>query len=159
MQPELQTLEERLARAERQVRGLRLAFGAMALAAGALLAVRSGETQNPGTVVKAPLKVVDARGQPVVEIAADQFEGRRLRLLGPKGELLAHLGESGAGGGEFSVYGAGSTAGTLAAESDAASLSLRGKAGKGPTVLLKTTGQGGSLLLNDVNARALFQKP
>src|SRR5262249_60937115 len=106
-------------------RNLRLAFVLAGFAAAGLIAARPGESQNPGTILKAPLKVVDARGQVIVEVAADQFEGRRLRLLGPKGELLAHLGESGAGGGEFSVYGAGGTAASLIGTGDAASPSLR----------------------------------
>ena len=153
-------IERRLARAEREVRLLRAA-GLVVLVAGMLFAVaRPAATQGQGTNVKAPFRVVDAAGKSIVEVDADPGEGRRLRLLGANGELLAHVGDSGDGG-EITAYGAnGAASATLLGGSKDAALSITGKTGRKADVLLRASAaKGGSLTISDQTGKALLKKP
>src|SRR5690348_424538 len=121
MEHRLIELERRVHRAEREVRMLRTA-GLATVAAAVLFAVaRPAATQGQTTVVKAPFKVVDAAGKAIIEVDADPGEGRRLRLMGSNGELLAHVGESGAGGAEIAAYGetGAASAGVITGTNDA----------------------------------------
>jgi hypothetical protein len=76
MESRLRELEHRLAHAERQASvARRLASTTLALSLGlvavlALGATRSAATQNKGTTVKAPFRVVDDRGERLMEVAA-----------------------------------------------------------------------------------------
>src|SRR5439155_19365733 len=157
----MQELESRLSRAEREVRMLRAAaFGA--LVAGVLFAAaRPAATQGQATIVKAPFRVVDAAGKAIVEVDADPGEGRRLRLLGSKGELLAHIGESGSGGAEIAAYGETGMASTgLVTSHDDARLYMIGKTGRRADVMFAATAaKGGSLAIADQAGKALFKKP
>lgn len=160
MEDRLTSLESRLSRAEREVKVLRAAGIAVAAAAALFVFARPAATQGQATVVKAPFQVVDAAGKAIIEVDADPGEGRRLRLMGSKGELLAHVGDAGDGG-EITTFGANgmASAGLLAGTNDAR-LYLIGKTGRRADVVLGTTAaKGGSLTVVDQTGKPLLKKP
>jgi hypothetical protein len=159
MEAYLRSLEVRLSRAEREVRGLR-ALGLAAIVVGVLLIVaRAGATQGQGTIVKAPFRVVDTAAKAIIEVDADPGEGRRLRLLGTNGELLAHVGDSGEGG-EITAYGgSGGASISLLGGSKEALFSITGKPGRKADVILgATAAKGGRLSIADQSGKALLKK-
>lgn len=102
MEVRLAELEERLARAERQVRVLR-GIGLAALAtAVALLAVKPATTQNDGSLLKAPLRVVDAGGKELLRVDAGTH-GAVLRLFSSQGVTVAKLQATSPGSGSLVV--------------------------------------------------------
>jgi hypothetical protein len=100
MEARLMELEQRLARAERQVnvlRGLGLATLAMAVA---VLAVRPASPQNNGSVLKAPFRVVDAGGKELLRVDAGP-QGAVFRLFSSQGVTVAEIKATSPGSGSF----------------------------------------------------------
>jgi len=86
MDERLKQLEERLARAEEVLKTL-----------GSHVAI----APDGGIAIRGPVQVVDARGVPVLQVAAGEY-GPAIRLLNPQGERVMIL-DSIATGGSISV--------------------------------------------------------
>ena len=88
MDSRLADLERRVARAERQARAL-AGLVLVALSGGTIvLAARTAETRSPGSTVRAPFRVVDARGNALLVVDTGEWNdhwdapgGTRLRLF------------------------------------------------------------------------------
>ena len=88
MDSRLADLERRVARAERQARAL-AGLALVAMSGGTLmLAARTAETRSPGSTVRAPFRVVDARGNALLVVDTGEWNdhwdapgGTRLRLF------------------------------------------------------------------------------
>jgi hypothetical protein len=93
----LQGLERRLGRAERRARSVILLAILGIVAGSTLVAVRPAQTEGTGHTVKAPFRVVDEKGQLILEVKAHDyyFKGERrehqLVLSNPFGRDVVSL--------------------------------------------------------------------
>ena len=152
-------LEARLAAAEQQIailhaeRRRRTAFtwGACALAVAAALfaGARPAITQEDGTTVKAPFRVVTPAGKPVVTIDSDN-EGPFVRLFGANGNTTLLLWSDKDGGNVAVKNAAGKNIVEMVSRSDGAGGNLRvlDKEGRNQVSLFaRSDGSGGNLAI------------
>ena len=98
MNERLERLEQKLAASERRLGRLQIAF-ALAVVVGLCVgAVRPAVTQEKGTTVKAPFRVVDKEGRTLLNVHV--FEGRAaLSLLDQDGKSAVSISATADGGG------------------------------------------------------------
>jgi hypothetical protein len=115
MKTQVSIFEERLSRAERQVRALRGVLVAAVLGAVVVVTARPGLTQGSAgqsqNTVKAPFVVVDESGKPLLVIRKSTLGGRfaELKMIDPEGRSVAGL-ESFYGSGRVFSQGSFGTA-------------------------------------------------
>lgn len=141
MDERLLELERRLAAAERQLRRLRCS-ALLAILGLALFAMRPTYSQRPGDQARVPFRVLDAAGQPVLEVTSDA-RGRRLFLFDPAGKPDVRL-VADAQGGLVAATAAGRDAAELSGSNHGGRLQLFNPIGR-DHVRLRADGQGGHL--------------
>jgi len=178
-------LEARLAEVEREVASLKklqrgaamrgaLAWGACGLAVAAALfaGARPGITQEEGTAVKAPFRVVTPDGKPVATINSDN-EGPFIRLFNAAGGNLRVLDKEGrnavslfarsdGSGGNVAVYNdSGKSVFAAFARSDnrGGDVGIYDKDGKEVAALFARNEGGGVLQIYDGDAKVVFKRP
>lgn len=126
-------LERRLVGVERRNR--RLAWGALAVIVGLAVvsSVRPATTQDLPGAVRAPFRVVDANGDPLLEVGSDQA-GSYLSLFNQQGRMVARVWADAAGGNLFLYDKAGKTIGAFFSRDDGAGGEVQVRNGDGRVV-------------------------
>ncbi len=126
-------LERRLHRVERRNR--RLVWGGLVVLAGFVVfsGARPATTQDLSGTVRAPLRVVDGSGDPLLEVASDQ-NGAYLRLFNPQGRAVARLWADAAGGNFYLYDKAGKIVGAFFTRDDGAGGEVQVRNGEGKVV-------------------------
>jgi hypothetical protein len=165
------TLEKRLAEVEREVASLKelqrgaamrgaFAWGACGLAVAAALfaGARPGITQEDGTTVKAPFRVVTPDGKPLATINSDN-EGPFIRLFNATGGTSMLLWSDKDGGNLAVKNAAGKNVGEMITRSDGAGGNLRvlDKEGKNAVSLFtRSDGSGGNIAVYNDSGKSVF---
>ena len=124
---------------------------------------RPAATQNQGTTLKAPLRVVDAENRPLLIVEANPIKsngGATVRFFTAAGHEYAMFDNSPAGGSLAFFTSTGEMALSLNAQRNGGYLSLNNNAGKECALLTSSPQQGGArLVLRDQAGAPLFEKP
>jgi hypothetical protein len=155
LEAELETLKQRLAGAESSLRTMRWVgsaaaalFTAGTIGAVTLAATHSGVSQSDRATIRAPFRVVDAQGKPLLHLDADQ-NGPQLRLFDRAGEPITSLGATPEGG-IFRVSSRGGKGNLqLYADSHGGQITLSGQNQSHPVAWLGSKEEGGGLGIYD----------
>lgn len=164
-------LETRIAAAEREIEALKkvqrgaavrgmLAWGACGLAVAAALfaGARPGISQEEGTAIKAPFRVVTPDGKPVATINSDN-EGPFIRLFNAAGGTAMLLWSDKDGGNVAVKNAAGKNIGEMISRSDGAGGNLRvlDKEGRNAVSLFaRSDGSGGNVAVYNDSGKSVF---
>lgn len=147
METQWAIIEERLSRAERQVRVLRGLLLAAFVGIVALAAVKPGITDGTGTTVKAPFRVVNGKGDIILQ--SDEVEAGARLCLFDKDENPRAFVLSGEEGGAVGIVGnKGQSSAGFTATDDEASFDITNREGKRLVALTSNGGRGGLVLCN-----------
>jgi hypothetical protein len=160
MEVSVSALQERLARTERRERTTRCLALLSMVGTVLLLTTRPATTQNAGTTVKAPFKVVDGQNRTILDVVT--LDGRSaLRVYNRSGKTVAGLADAGGtAGGRIVAYSQdGLPATALGHSRNGGRLLLFNDGGLKEVAELSAGSQGGSIILRSAAGRSVYRKP
>jgi hypothetical protein len=159
-------LEQRLARAERRLRGLSGLVLLGVIAGLLLLLPRTGETGAPGSTLRAPVRVVDSRGRALLTLDTGPLgtwhatRGTRLSVHDDQGRATAVLMASDDGGCLSLDSRRGKRSVGVFARQHGALLTFRNPSDPGiPAAVLQASSNGCSFRLYDQEGRPVASMP